>query len=174
MPLTRVALLAHYLGLLSPGPSAPVSSCPAQRGNFSTPVLARLGDGSYLSLIGTEKVRVIDATVTVTCADGTVFAGSYRLATTLTDARRYPAAALTALYHQRWEHESAYYALRHTIMGGRVLRSEDPAGVRQEMWALLALYQALRMMMVDAAESLPGTDPDPGSLHDRDLSGFVR
>lgn len=130
------------------------------RANRRTPVLARLGDGSYLSLIGTEKVRVIDATITVTCADGTVFAGSYRLATTLTDARRYPAAALTALYHQRWEHESAYYALRHTTMSGRVLRSEDPAGVRQEMWALLSLYQALRMMMVDAAESLPGTDPD--------------
>ncbi|MCJ0872912.1 transposase, partial [Streptomyces sp. AP-93] len=130
------------------------------RANRRTPVLARLGDGSYLSVIGTEKVRVIDATITVTCADGTLFAGSYRLATTLTDARRYPAAALTALYHQRWEHESAYYALRHTIMNGRVLRSEDPAGVRQEMWALLALYQALRIMMVEAAESLPGTDPD--------------
>ncbi|WP_327360046.1 IS4 family transposase [Streptomyces sp. NBC_01296] len=130
------------------------------RANRRTPVLTRLGDGSYLSVIGTEKVRVIDATITVTCADGTVFAGSYRLVTTLTDARRYPAAALTDLYHQRWEHESAYYALRHTIMNGRVLRSEDPAGVGQEMWALLALYQALRAVMVEAAESLPGTDPD--------------
>ena len=45
-------------------------------------------------MIGTVKVRVIDAQITVTCADGTVFTGSYRLVTTLTDARRYPAAAL--------------------------------------------------------------------------------
>jgi hypothetical protein len=130
------------------------------RANRRTPVLTRLGDGSYLSVIGAEKVRVIDATITVTCADGTVFTGSYRLVTTLTDARRYPAHMLAGLYHQRWEHESAYYALRHTIMNGRVLRSGDPAGVEQEMWALLTLYQALRAVMVEAAESLPGTDPD--------------
>ncbi|WP_093804187.1 hypothetical protein [Streptomyces sp. Wb2n-11] len=43
--------------------------------NRRIPVLSRLGDGSYLSVIGTEKVRVIDATVMVTCADGTVFTG---------------------------------------------------------------------------------------------------
>ncbi|QKW47699.1 transposase [Streptomyces microflavus] len=130
------------------------------RSNRRTPVLTCLADGSYLSVIAAEKVRVIDANITVTCADGTVFTGSYRLVTTLTDAGRYPAAVLVGLYHQRWEHESAYYALRHTIMNGRVLRSGDPAGVEQEMWALFTLYQALRTMMVEAAESLPGTDPD--------------
>ena len=130
------------------------------RGNRRTPVLARLADGSYLSVIGTVKVRVIDAQITVTCADGTAFTGSYRLATTLTDPRRYPAATLVSLYHRRWEHESAYYALRHTLMAGRILRSGDRAGVEQEMWSLLTLYQALRTVMVDAAESLPGTAPD--------------
>ncbi|MET8413089.1 transposase [Streptomyces sp. NPDC005195] len=96
------------------------------RSNRRTPVLTRLADGSYLSVIGTAKVRIIDAQIAVTCADGTSFAGSYRLVTTLTDARRYPATALVGLYHQRWEHESAYYALRHTIMNGRNLRSGDP------------------------------------------------
>ncbi|MFJ1652938.1 IS4 family transposase [Streptomyces sp. NPDC088337] len=130
------------------------------RSNRRTPVLARLDDGSYLSVIGTVKVRIIDAEITVTCADGTVFTGSYRLATTLTDARRHPAAALVSLYHERWEHESAYYALRHTILAGRNFRSGDRAGLEQEVWALLTLYQALRAVMVEAAESLPGTDPD--------------
>jgi hypothetical protein len=130
------------------------------RSNRRTPVLTRLIDGSYLSVIGTVKVRIIDAQIAVTCADGTSFTGSYRLVTTLTDARRYPATALVGLYHQRWEHESAYYALRHTIMNGRNLRSADPAGIEQEMWSLLTLYQALRTVMVGAAESLPGTDPD--------------
>ncbi|WP_434599867.1 IS4 family transposase [Streptomyces sp. A5-4] len=128
------------------------------RNNRRTPVLARLADGSYLSVLGTVKVRVIDAQITVTCADSTVFTSSYRLVTTLTDARRYPATALTGLYHQRWEHESAYYALRHTITGGRLLRSGDPVGIEQEMWSLLTLYQVLRTVMVDAAESVSGTD----------------
>ncbi|MGW5641173.1 hypothetical protein ACWEWQ_41915, partial [Streptomyces sp. NPDC003832] len=94
------------------------------------------------------------------CARPPGFEGSYRLATTLLDARRYPADRLVHLYHERWEHESAYYALRHTIMAGRNLRSGDRAGLEQEMWALLTLYQALRTVMVEAAESVPGTDPD--------------
>lgn len=89
----------------------------------------------------------------MTCAGGTSFTESYRLVTTLTDASRYPATALVSLYHQRWEHESAYYALRHTIMHGRNLCSGDPAGIEQEMWSLLTLYQALRTVMV-------GADPD--------------
>ncbi|MFD7472399.1 transposase [Streptomyces sp. NPDC059837] len=129
------------------------------RSNRRTQVLTHLIDGSYLSVIGTVKVRIIDAQIAVTCADGTSFTRSYRLVTTLTEARRHPATALVSLYHQRWEHESAYYALRHTIMNGRNLRSGDPAGIEQEMWSLLTLYQALRTVMVDAAESVPGTDP---------------
>ncbi|MET8413770.1 hypothetical protein ABZV34_38085, partial [Streptomyces sp. NPDC005195] len=48
----------------------------------------------------------------------------------------------------------------HTIMNGRNLRSGDPAGIDQEMWSLLTLYQALRTVMVEAAEALAGTDPD--------------
>lgn len=124
------------------------------------PILERLPDGSYRSVIGAVKVRIIEAHITATCADGATFTGFYRLATTLGDHHRYPADTLIALYHQRWEHESAYYALRHTIVGGRVLRSGDPVGVEQEMWSLLTLYQLLRTVMVDAAESRPGTDPD--------------
>ncbi|MCH0558426.1 IS4 family transposase [Streptomyces sp. MUM 16J] len=131
------------------------------RSNRRAPVLARLCDGSYLSAIGTVRVRVIDAQVTVTCADGTVFTGSYRLVTTLTDARHYPAARLVALYHEQWEIESAYSALRHPLKQGRLLRSGDPVGIEQEIWSLRTLYQVLRTVMVDTAESVPDTDPDP-------------
>ena len=127
------------------------------------PVLARLPDGSVLSVIGGVKVRVITAAVTVTCADGTRYGDSYRLATTLPDHRAYPASALIALYHERWEHEITYLALRHTLLDGRILRSRDPAGVEQEMWALLALYQALRIAVTDAIATVPGTDPDRAS-----------
>ncbi len=127
------------------------------------PVLRHLPDGSVLSVIGGVTVRVITASVTVTCADGTRYGDSYRLATTLLDHRAYPAEALIALYHERWEHEIAYLALRHTLLQGRVLRSGDPAGVQQEMWALLALYQALRTAITDAIATAPGTDPDRAS-----------
>jgi hypothetical protein len=127
------------------------------------PVLARLPDGSVLSVIGGVRVRLITAQVTVTCQDGTRYGGSYRLATTLLDHRAYPAMALIRLYHERWEHEIAYLALRHTLLDGRVLRSGDPAGVDQEMWALLTLYQALRIAVSDAIATEPGTDPDRAS-----------
>jgi hypothetical protein len=128
------------------------------------PVLARLPDGTFLSRIGELTVRIIEANVTVTCADGTRYTGSYRLATTLCDHRRYSAGALIRLYHERWEHEVAYLALRHTLLTGRVLRSADPPGLEQEIWALLALYQALRRAMVTAVETVPGTDPDRASF----------
>jgi hypothetical protein len=127
------------------------------------PVLARLPDGSVLSLIGGVKVRIITASVTVTCHDGTSYGDSYRLATTLPGHRAYPAEALITSYHERWEHEIACLALRHTLLQGRVLRSGDPAGLEQEMWALLALYQALRIAITDAVQTVPGTDPDRAS-----------
>lgn len=124
------------------------------------PTIGRLPDGTTLSVIGTVKVRIIPANVSVTCADGTTYGDQYLLATTLTDPARYPADALIGLYHQRWEHEIAYLALRHTLLQGRVLRSKDPAGLQQEMWALLAIYQALRIATTDAVSTVPGTDPD--------------
>jgi Insertion element 4 transposase N-terminal/Transposase DDE domain len=131
--------------------------------NRRPPVLTHLPDGSFTSLIGGVKVRIIAASVTVTCHDGTRYGGTYRFATTLLDHRAYPAGALISLYHERWEHEVTYLALRHTLLQGRILRSGDPAGLEQEMWALLALYQALRIAITDAAGTIPGTDPDRAS-----------
>ncbi|WP_457513941.1 transposase domain-containing protein [Streptomyces sp. TE33382] len=71
------------------------------------PVLQPLADSSCLSVIGGVPVRIIEARVSVTCTDGSNFEGSYRLATTLLDAGRYPADHLVHLCHERWEHESA-------------------------------------------------------------------
>src|SRR5512142_2374894 len=119
-----------------------------------------LPDGSYLSHVDGLAVRIIEADLDVHGADGTRLGDSYRLITTLLDWRRYPAGELVRLYHERWEIEAAYLALRHTLLGGYVLRSRDRAGAEQELWALLAVYQALRMAMTAAAGSVPGTDPD--------------
>ncbi len=128
------------------------------------PVLGHLPDGSYLSDLDGLAVRVIEASVTVTGADGSRVRDGYRLITTLMDHRRFPAAAVVRLYHERWEIESAYFALRHTLLNGHVLRSGDRPGLEQETWALLTLYQLLRMAMVDAVETRPGTDPDRASF----------
>jgi Insertion element 4 transposase N-terminal/Transposase DDE domain len=127
-------------------------------------VLGHLPDGSYLSCLDGLAVRIIDAELGITGADGSHVADRYRLITTLTDHRRFPAAALVRLYHERWEIESAYLALRHTLLEGRVLRSGDRPGLEQETWALLTLYQLLRMAMVTAVETCPGTDPDRASF----------
>ncbi|WP_328371445.1 IS4 family transposase [Streptomyces sp. NBC_00445] len=128
------------------------------------PTTHRLPDGSYLSRIRSVQVRIIEADVTATCTDGTRLHDGYRLVTTLLDPDQDPVDTLVRLYHERWEIESAYYALRHTLMQGRVLRSADPRGVEQELWAQLTLYQLLRTAMVDAVESLPGTDLDRASF----------
>jgi len=127
-------------------------------------VVQILPDGSYLSRIGTLDVRIIEADLTLTGADGSQHRDRYRLITTLADPGRYPATALVKLYHERWEIESAYYALRHTLLHGQNLRSGDRPGLEQETWALLALYQLLRMAMTDATATRPGTDPDRASF----------
>jgi hypothetical protein len=94
------------------------------------PVIGRHRDGSWLSTIGTLRVRVVDARITVKTSDGTHTSG-YRLITTLLDAHRYPAAELITIYHQRWEIETAYLQLKSSILGGRVLRARTPDGIDQ-------------------------------------------
>ncbi|MEU3147839.1 MULTISPECIES: IS4 family transposase [unclassified Streptomyces] len=123
------------------------------------PALARYRDGSYLSVLGPVRVRVVDCEITITTTAGK-HTGLYRLATTLLDHNRHPAAELATLYHQRWEIETAYLELKSTILGGRVLRARTPGGVEQEIYALLVVYQLLRTAMADATSTRPGTDPD--------------
>ncbi len=127
-------------------------------------VLQHLPDGSYLSCLDGLDVRIVEARVVMTGADGSRIADSYRLITTLADHRAYPADSLVRLYHERWEIESAYLALRHTLLDGRVLRSGDRPGIEQELWALLTVYQLLRMAMVTAVETRPGTNPGRASF----------
>jgi hypothetical protein len=78
--------------------------------------------------------------------------------------RRFPAGDLVGLYHERWEIECAYLGLKHTLLHGHVLRSGDRSGLEQEMWALLILYQLLRMAIVTAVETCPGVNPDRASF----------
>lgn len=123
------------------------------------PVIGRYHDGSWLSVIGTVRVRVVDAQITVRTSDGTRTSG-YRLITTLLDPHTHPAGELIKLYHRRWEVETAYLEIKSSILGGRVLRARTPDGIDQEIHALLIVYQILRTAMTDATDSRPGLDPD--------------
>jgi hypothetical protein len=127
------------------------------------PVLRRLRDGSYRSVFGGVAVRVIDAEITIATKTGRA-TGTYRLITTLLDPNRYPAFELVKLYHERWEIETAYLELKSSVLGGRVLRARTPAGIDQEIYALLVTYQILRTAMADATSSQPGIDPDRASF----------
>jgi hypothetical protein len=127
------------------------------------PVLCRLPDGSWLSRFGGVPVRVIGTEITVTSSTGHATSGC-RLVTTLLDPARYPAREIAVLYRERWEVETAYFELKSTILGGRVLRARTPGGVDQEVYALLVTYQVLRTAIADAAGTVPGTDPDRASF----------
>lgn len=133
------------------------------RGAPKLPVLHRLPDGSYRSVFGGQSVRVIDAEISIATKAGTV-TGVYRLITTLLQAEAYPATAMLRLYHERWEIETAYLEIKSSILGGRVLRARTPAGVDQEIHALLVTYQILRTAMTDATNSEPSVDPDRASF----------
>lgn len=88
-------------------------------------------------MIGTVNVRIIDARITVTCADGTVFTGSYRLVTILTDARRHPADALAGLYHQRWEQSGSRDTSPCPGPLRTVLATFTAHGSSRTLWALV-------------------------------------
>ncbi|MGW3661507.1 IS4 family transposase [Streptomyces sp. NPDC005151] len=127
------------------------------------PVLARYDDGSFLSRFGTLEVRIIECEITISTSAGQ-HTGLYRLATNLLDPHRFPAFALVSLYHERWEVESAYFEIKKSMLGRRVLRSKTWAGIAQEVYALLSVYQLLRTAITDATDTVPGADPDRASF----------
>lgn len=127
------------------------------------PVLARYDDGSFLSCFGATEVRIIECEITITTSQGRR-TGLYRLATNLLDHHRHPASDLVTLYHERWEVESAFFAIKKSMLGRRVLRSKTWAGIAQEVYALLSAYQVLRIAIADAIETTSGADPDRASF----------
>jgi len=127
----------------------------------------RLSDGSYLSRIYPSErdwrhksngivVRVIDYQL-----DGIADAEPiYRLVTTILDHEQAPAKELAALYHQRWEIETALDELKTHLRGSKiVLRSKTPDLVRQEFYGFLMAHFAIRGLMHEAALKA-NEDPD--------------
>lgn len=70
------------------------------------------------------------------------------------------ATELAAAYHERWEAETAIREKKTYLRrSGRVLRSQSPQMVRQEIWSLLLAHYAIRKLMCRAADEA-GFDPD--------------
>jgi hypothetical protein len=112
------------------------------------------------SPLPSATVRVIAFFITVTCDDGTTRTEPYLLITSLTDWRACPARDLAALYAWRWAIETGYRECKTYLRGaGRILKGKTPELARQELWALLAVYQAIRTLIVRAA-ARDGLDPD--------------
>ncbi|MFE7611862.1 transposase [Streptomyces celluloflavus] len=82
------------------------------------------------------------------------------LGTSLLDTEQYPADELVARYRQRWEIELAFDEIKNHLGPGGPLRSRTPEAVRQELWALLAVHQAVRRFVHAAAASGPVPDAD--------------
>lgn len=135
--------------------------------NLRLPCEKRLADGSYLSTIyRSDKdrrqrrdgvvVRVIEYRL-----DGVAGAEPiYRLLTTILDPVPASAEELAALYHERWEIETALDELKTHLRGAKiVLRSKTPDLVRQEFYGLLMTHFAVRGLMHEAALQA-GEDPD--------------
>jgi hypothetical protein len=105
-------------------------------------------------------VRVIEADITITPGGGQPRTQRCRLITTLASPAHAPAAQLATCYAQRWEIETSYREIKVFTCSTRpALRSRHPAGITQEIWALLCACQLTHTARARAAHA-GGHDPD--------------
>ena len=131
-----------------------------------------LADGTYLAELKPPRksggppllVRVIEYTVHTTPdggGDGDEETSElFCLVTDLLGPEEYPAVDLACCYPRRWGCETVIGRHKTDMGEGQpVVRSKDPAGVEQEMWALFAVYQAIcKIIGIGAAAA--GIPPD--------------
>jgi thymidylate kinase len=139
------------------------------RQNARLDVDKHLPDGSYLSRLYPSSsdrrnqrnglvVRAIDYRL----KDVPGAEPIYRLITTVLDHTQAPAKELAAVYHERWEIETALDELKTHLRGAQiVLRSKTPELVKQEFYGLLMAHFAIRGLMHEAALR---ADEDPDRL----------
>jgi hypothetical protein len=137
--------------------------------SFTLKPVQVLPDGTYLAELKPPRksdgppvtVRVIEYTVHTAAADGTEESSEvFCLVTDLLDPEEYPALDLACCYPRRWGCETVIGHHKTDMGEGQpVLRSGDPEGVTQEMWALFAVYQAI-CKIVGLAVDAAGIPPD--------------
>ena len=123
-----------------------------------------LDDGTYLAQLHPRRkadgppitVRVIEYTVHTSPAQGGEEQSSevFVLVTDLLDIEAYPALDLACAYPMRWGAETVI-GHHKTDMGegNPVLRSKDPEGVAQQMWALFGVYQSIHTLIGAAVDA---------------------
>jgi hypothetical protein len=121
--------------------------------SFTLKPVKALADGTCLAELKPPRksdgpvltVRVIEYTVHTAAEDGAEESSEvFALVTDLLDAEEYPALDLACCYPERWGCETVIGHHKTDMGEGQpVLRSKDPDGVMQEMWALFAVYQAI-------------------------------
>jgi Transposase DDE domain len=138
--------------------------------SFSLTPVKVLADGTYLAELKPARkadgppvtVRVIEYTVHTTQAGagGEECSEVFCLVTDLLDPEEYPALDLACAYPARWGCETVIGHHKTDMGEGQpVLRSKDPEGVAQEMWALFAVYQAICQLIGAGADAM-GIPPE--------------
>ena len=79
-------------------------------------------------------------------------------ATSLLDAKCYPAREIVELYARRWRIETLFRELKVTLSAD-VLRSQSPDGVRKEIIARITALNIVRSIMLEAAVKTKIDDP---------------
>jgi len=146
------------LELLADGSYRSVLVNPKITWNRRAALLEAAGRGEQLEQDQARYVRVVEYEVPDREGDGND--DLIVLVTTITDTRLAPARELALAYHQRWEHEAGNQQLKTYLRGpGRVLRSQSPALVEQELWGYLLAHYAISALTCTAATAA-GIDPD--------------
>jgi hypothetical protein len=131
---------------------------PKVRGKARQELLEAARRGEDLEEGKARHVRVVEYEVPGREGGGT--GELIALVTTITGPRQAPAAVLAQAYHERWEHETGNRQLKTYLRGpGRVLRSQSPDMVRQEIYGYLLTHYAISALICTAATEAD-TGPD--------------
>jgi hypothetical protein len=131
---------------------------PRVRGKARDKILEAARAGEDLDKDSARYVRVVEYEVPDREGDGKD--ELIALITTILEWTDAPAAVLAQAYHERWGARDREQAAQDLpARPGKVLRSESPDMVRQEIWGYLLTHYAISALIC-AAATAAGIDPD--------------
>src|SRR6266849_3187647 len=167
--------LSH--GLLAELLAAGVHVLWRAKSDVDLPVLEVLPDGTWLSRIADPAasrrmrrkgaagddipgITVRVSEYSVASEGGSETSETFTLGTDLIDSALLTPGQAAGAYASRWQLETCFDELETSIRGGAavVLRSRSSAVIRQEIYAMLCCYQAIRTLISHAADDA-GIDP---------------
>ena len=154
----KADLILEPLEFLTDGSYRSVLVNPKVKGAARQKLVDAARAGEDLGPQKARYVRVVEYEVPDRAGDGKD--ELIALVTTITGLRQAPAPALASAYHERWEHETGNAQLKTYLRGpGKVLRSQSPDMVKQEIWGYLLTHYAVSALICTAATAA-GIDPD--------------